>query len=351
MKFIKNSIFALNIVLIVGLLLAYCSPYFDPNEYWIFSMFGLFYPVLLFANIVMVLFWMLVEFKYLFASLIAILLGWSHLQGFINFSTHSDNPGELTVMTYNVSFFYPMRKGKTVDQVAKRKEVKAFFKSHSDVDIFCLQESSKYSREILAASFPDYYAHEIPTRGTFIFSRFPIASAGEIDFGTSTNSCLWADLKLPTGQKIRMYSAHLQSNKVSAVASTVIDNANLQEKETWTGIQGILGKYSDASRVRARQAQMIADHAAKCAHRTIISGDVNDPPTSYTYSRLCGDYQDSFVEAGAGIGTTYAGKIPMLRIDYIFVDRGFSVESFGVIKEPYSDHYPVKGRYSFNDKQ
>ena len=193
---------------------------------------------------------------------------------------------------------------------------------------------------------PDYHVHEMPRRATFIISRYPISSNGDIDFGTSTNSCIWADIKTPSG-KVRIYTAHLQSNRVSKDAVVVLDNANLQEKKTWNGIRGILSKYSQTSRKRAKQAQMIADHAAKCAHKKIIAGDVNDPPTSYTYSRLCGDFQDSFVEAGAGIGTTYAGRIPMLRIDYIFADNDFKVESFEVLKESYSDHYPVKGVYSF----
>jgi len=333
-------------VLIIGLLLAYLSPYFNPNEYWIFSMFGLFYPVLLFANIAMVLFWMLVEFKYLFASLITIFIGWSHLQGFVNFSALSDDPGDLTVMTYNANFFYSIQKGSKKEKKNKRKGVSDFFANHKDVDIFCLQESSKFSKDILKNLLPDYHVHEIPKRATFIISRFPILSNGEIDFGTLTNSCLWADIKTPSG-KVRIYTAHLQSNKVSNDAADVIENANLQEKKTWNGIRGILNKYSLTSRKRARQAQMIADHAAKCSHKTIIAGDVNDPPTSYTYSRLCGDFQDSFVKAGAGIGTTYAGSIPMLRIDYIFVDNDFEVESFEVLKEDYSDHYPVKGVYSF----
>lgn len=294
----------------------------------------------------MVLFWMLVEFKYLFASLITIFIGWSHLQGFVNFSTLSDEPGDLTVMTYNTNFFYSVRKGAKKEVDKKKKEVSLFFAEHKDVDVFCLQESSKFSKDILKNLLPDFHVHEIPKRATFIISRYPIVSNGEIDFGTITNSCIWADIKTLSG-KVRIYTAHLQSNKVSTDAVVVLDNANLQEKRTWNGIRDILGKYSQTSRKRAKQAQMIADHAAKCGHKTIIAGDVNDPPTSYTYSRLCGDFQDSFVAAGAGIGTTYAGRIPMLRIDYIFADNDFEVESFEVLKEDYSDHYPVKGVYSF----
>ena len=138
---------------------------------------------------------------------------------------------------------------------------------------------------------------------------------------------------------------HLQSNKVSKDAVDVIDNVNLQEKRTWQGIRGILGKYSSASKVRAKQSEKVAEHAATSLHPTIICGDGNDPPTSFTYSRLCGDYQDSFIEAGSGIGTTYAGRIPMLRIDYIFVDDKFKVNSFKILKENFSDHYAVKGAY------
>ena len=297
----------------------------------------------------MVLFWMIVEFNYLFASLITIFIGWSHLQGFVNFSALNDETGDLTVMTYNANFFYSVRKGTKNDVQKKRKEVSSFFASHEDVDIFCLQESSKFSKDILKMLLPDYHVHEIPTRKTFIMSRFPIIHNGDIGFGTSTNSCIWADIKTPSGI-IRIYTAHLQSNKISNDDVAMLDNANLQEQRTWSGIRGILSKYSQTSRKRANQAEMIADHAAKCTHKTIIAGDVNDPPTSYTYSRLCGDFQDSFVKAGAGIGTTYAGRIPMLRIDYIFADNDFKVESFEVLKERYSDHYPVKGVYSFVEK-
>lgn len=329
----------------VGLILAYLSPYFDPNKTWIFSMFGLFYPIILFANIAMVIFWMFVDFKYLFLSLTIILIGWFHLRGFINFSGSGDSESELHILTYNMGFSYPLRSGSKESREEKKDELKSFFLSHGDVDIFCLQESSSFSRKILKRNYPDYYTHEIERRGTFIYSKYPIIRHGEISFGTSTNSCLWADVNLES-DTVRIYNMHLQSNRVSNDAVKVIDNVNLQEKKTWIGIKGILKKYSTTSRVRAKQSQKVADHAALSLHPTIICGDGNDPPTSFTYSRICGDFQDSFIKAGTGLGTTYAGKIPMLRIDYIFVDDQFEVNSFNVLEESFSDHYAVKGGYS-----
>lgn len=330
--------------MVVGLILAYLSPYFDPNEYWIFSIFGLFYPVILLLNVAMVVFWLFVEFKYLFLSLIVILLGWFHFQGFINFSGKSEGTAHLKVLSYNIGFSYPLRSGSKEAKVHNKEELKSFFLAQDDVDVFCLQESSSYSREILKNSFSEFYTHEVDRRGTFIFSRYPIIRHGEISFGTSTNSCLWADINLKD-DTIRIYNMHLQSNQVSLDAVKIIDNVNLQEKKTWDGIRGILRKYRNTSRVRARQSQKVAEHAASSIHPTIICGDGNDPPTSYTYSRLYDDFQDSFIESGSGIGTTYAGKIPMLRIDYIFVDDQFEVNSFDVLPKTFSDHYAVKGGY------
>lgn len=308
-------------------------------------MFGLVYPVLLIVNLLLVIFWMFVEFKYLFLSLIAILIGWVHLQGFINFSNPDRGKSDLSIISYNVGFGYPLRIGSTALREKNKEKLSNFFESNKDVDVFCLQESSQFSRDVLKSNFPEFHPHEIERRGTFIYSKYPIIRHGEISFGTITNSCLWADIKLDN-DTIRIYNMHLQSNKVSKDAVKVIDNVNLQEKKTWVGIKQILKKYISASKVRAKQSQMVSEHASKSLHPTIICGDGNDPPTSFTYSRLCGGYQDSFTKAGSGIGTTYGGKLPMLRIDYIFVDNQFDVNSFDILKEKFSDHYPVKGTYN-----
>jgi endonuclease/exonuclease/phosphatase family metal-dependent hydrolase len=307
-------------------------------------MFGLFYPVILLANLAMIFFWIFVEFKYLFLSLIVIFAGWFHLQGFINFSGKSADTSDLKILTYNMGFSYPLRSGSQESREKNKERLKNFFLSQSDIDVFCLQESSSFSRKILKKNFADYDIHEIDKRGTFMCSRYPILHSGEISFGTSTNSCLWADIKMKE-DTIRIYNMHLQSNRVSNDAVLVIDNVNLQEKKTWDGIRGILRKYSSASRIRARQSMKVAEHAASSRYPTIICGDGNDPPTSYTYSRFSENYQDSFIKAGSGVGTTYAGKIPMLRIDYIFVDDQFQVNSFDILKENFSDHYAVKGGY------
>jgi endonuclease/exonuclease/phosphatase family metal-dependent hydrolase len=86
---------------------------------------------------------------------------------------------------------------------------------------------------------------------------------------------------------------------------------------------------------------MIAEHMKSCRYKMIVCGDFNDTPSSYAYRTVRGDLKDAFMESGNGISTTYAGKIPFQRIDYILHDESFSSYNYKVIKETITDHYPV----------
>ena len=52
-------------------------------------------------------------------------------------------------------------------------------------------------------------------------------------------------------------------------------------------------------------------------------------------------YVDSFIESGAGIGSTYNGNLPMLRIDYIFHSTDLGCNRFKVYPLSITDHYPI----------
>jgi endonuclease/exonuclease/phosphatase family metal-dependent hydrolase len=52
-----------------------------------------------------------------------------------------------------------------------------------------------------------------------------------------------------------------------------------------------------------------------------------------------GEMQDAFLKKGFGIGRTFSGLSPTLRIDYIFADEHFKVRQFNRVAKRYSDHY------------
>jgi endonuclease/exonuclease/phosphatase family metal-dependent hydrolase len=49
--------------------------------------------------------------------------------------------------------------------------------------------------------------------------------------------------------------------------------------------------------------------------------------------------QDAFLKKGFGIGRTFTGLSPTLRIDYIFGDKHFEIKQFNRLVKDLSDHY------------
>lgn len=244
-------------------------------------------------------------------------------------------------MSYNIqNAGWAYSRDKTVRNT-KSAEFIDFLKEHKDVDVICTQETGFFGREIIEKAFKGIYKHKLEKKGATIWSKYPMGEQGEVDFGTNTNSCVWADIILPA-DTVRVYSVHLFSNNISKDAVEVLDNVNLNEKQTWSGIGGILNKYKNANVKRSEQAQLVKSHMSTSPFPVLLAGDFNDPPTSFTYSTLSEKMSDAFCEKGLGISSTYAGRIPLLRIDYIMTDSSFDVLSYDRIKNEYSDHYPIR---------
>ena len=79
----------------------------------------------------------------------------------------------------------------------------------------------------------------------------------------------------------------------------------------------------------------------KSPYPVIVCGDFNDIPNSYAYNTIGKGMKNAFAEKGSGIGRTFSGISPTLRIDNIFVADKFSVDQFLRIPKILSDHFPV----------
>ncbi|MCZ2100279.1 MAG: endonuclease/exonuclease/phosphatase family protein [Chitinophagales bacterium] len=339
MKYIEKLILMINLGFAAAILLSYLAPLIDPELIWSISFFGLFYPVFLIINVLFVLFWVFKKPQYALVSFICILIGWSQLKGFVGFNSqrieHSDSA--ITLMTYNISNALYGYDKKADQRKIKKDNFIAFLEKYKDTDVLCIQEVGDYARDILKSTFPKHHMY-FKNKGAVILSRFPIVDKGEIDFGTITNSCLWADIRIDK-EIYRVYSFHLQSNQISKDAENFVISPELNQKQAWYDIKGMMRKYKNRHLQRSRQVEKIETHVQKCDHKVILAGDLNDPPQSYTYKIMSKYGKDAFRERGMGIGTTYAGRIPLLRIDYIFVDKSMQVATLDIIKDNFSDHY------------
>jgi len=330
--------------MVIFTLFSYVSPYVPIEKTTIFAIFGLAFPWLFFANVLFILFWSLNKPIYSLLSIFCLIVGLNNIDKF--FGTHgiqeqNPNTQKLKVATFN------MQVSKSVIHIKdeeKRKEkfkdYGSFLKLFKDVDIFCGQEMGYSSHKIMKKVLPGHqYIHHIEDKSTGIYSKYPIVDLGEIDFGTFVNSCVWVDIKF-NDKLIRVYSAHLQSNRISGQESEIIE-AGKWEKETFLGLKDMFGKYQKYSSTRAIQASMIREHADKTQYPFIICGDFNDPPQSYVYQVISDGLHDSFRCAGSGIGTSFNGVIPALRIDYILAKKDFDIYTHKIIKKGHSDHYPI----------
>ena len=218
-------------------------------------------------------------------------------------------------------------------------------------DIVCFQEfptrkktSDRYIRLLKEhTELKHHYRGE--DGGLVIFSRYPLLEKSVHYYPNRTNGYQHVDLEID-GKKIRLFNVHLQSNSVTRLAGKVTSEGNLQEKETWINIRGMLGRFRRSVRLRASQAEEISALIAKSPVPVLVCGDFNDIPQSYSYHTLSHQLNDSFKEKGRGFGNTYSGGIPALRIDYILSDPSFQVLSNKILKKStFSDHYPVTSTF------
>lgn len=272
-------------------------------------------------------------------SVLCVVAGWTYTTGFIGLNSGNQDArsSDISIMSYNTSFFAGLP-AKGADH--SLYDVMEYMKSSSQPRILCLQEFNQRHKEILLQKFEGYKFLSVDGKRTAIVTNYPVINQGEIDFGTRTNSCMWADLVIDT-DTIRVYSFHLQSNNITIDADQMLDNIDLQQRSTWNEARTILAKYRTTAITRADQASMIKEHAALSTHKIILAGDMNEPPSSYTYHKMKNNLKDTFRERASGIGSTYGGRIPFLRIDYILSDNSFDVIQYHTHSVDYSDHFPI----------
>jgi endonuclease/exonuclease/phosphatase family metal-dependent hydrolase len=92
---------------------------------------------------------------------------------------------------------------------------------------------------------------------------------------------------------------------------------------------------------RTSQAEKVATYIEDSPHPVILCGDLNDTPVSYCYRQFNRLLSDAFVTSGNGVGTTYIGKIPSNRIDYIFYSESLKAADFQTHDLDCSDHRPI----------
>ncbi len=276
-------------------------------------------------------------------SIFTVVLGWSHLGSIIaiNEKNSSAEENSFQIVSYNAQSLEKIRNKKGVPDKELKVGYLEYLNAIGSCDIFCIQETSRWGVHTWNDDLKYPYRHGDDKASSTIFSKFPIIKKGKIDVRTDkAESHIWADIKVKN-DTVRVYSIHFQSNKISYSTAKVLEDPDLQSSKTWKSVRGILANYKNSSIIRTQQATAISEHILKSPYKTIVCGDFNDTPLSHMYKILAKDKKDSFKESGSGIGTTFGGVIPALRIDYILADKRLDIIDHQIHKGNYSDHYPI----------
>jgi len=218
-------------------------------------------------------------------------------------------------------------------------------------DVLCLQEfrsTPEYSAARFEERLRGVYNYKT-VRGDFswgnaIYSKFPIARSGLIEFEDTSNSILWADVVVRR-DTLRVFNAHLQTTAVKATDEQyLVDMDFVSGDDDSSRLKGILGRLRDNYVIRAAQADTLAARIASSPHAVVVCGDFNDTPVSWAYRRISRGLDDSFREAGRGYGHTYRGFFDLLRIDYMLHSRSIECVEYRSPSFDNSDHNPVAVR-------
>ncbi|MBK8555696.1 MAG: endonuclease/exonuclease/phosphatase family protein [Lewinellaceae bacterium] len=320
--------------------LSYLTPLVNPGWFKGFVFLGTAFPWLLLANLVLILAWTWRLNRFALYHVGMLLLGWQYVTAFIGLDI-GKNPipsGSITMATHNLGHLWPAKANDaTYHQLAL--DYAAFLKKNAVPDILCTQETRGKFYKVLASEMGYPYTFNLK-KGTVILSRYPMRGGGEIPFTSTKNSSLWVDVKIGK-QVLRVYNVHLQSNKVTADTEKMLEEGDINQGQTWDEINRVLEKVGGATSLRAEQAQQLREHMDACPNAFVVCGDFNDTPNSFVYRKVSDGLNDTFRDKGFGLGTTFAGALPFLRIDYILTSPEVKTYSCRVLRGNYSDHYPV----------
>lgn len=348
-----GSGFPFNVIVALITVFLYSAPDYSPENHKVFAFLPFLLPVFLLLNFLYFIYWGLkLNFK-LVLSFIVLLLGYKYIERSVSYNLGHKKVGKtIEVLSYNVRVFnvYPHLRKNNPDDSQKMISWVASQKA----DVKCLQEfytdtSDEYNTlKMIADSAPYVYfepflvTDKVHKFGMVIFSKLPIINKGYLKFKKqSNNQAIFADLVMD-GDTIRVYNFHLQSNNID---EGLFGDDIRWKKNLWISLK----KYAIASQVRGEQVNILCAHIDSSPYPVIACGDLNEIPYGYVYEQLRRRLNNSFEEGGTGLGITFNGSIPFLRIDNQFFDDRFKINFFSTIKVvKYSDHFPLLGNYLIN---
>ncbi|HVX25006.1 MAG TPA: endonuclease/exonuclease/phosphatase family protein [Parafilimonas sp.] len=353
---IKSILLVITVTVCFLYMLSVITPYLNPQHWWLVGFLGLMFPYLFFVLLFTFFFWLMVKPRLALLPFFILIFGAKQIA--VTFAAHFNSTdlankpaGTFRIISWNVANMYGLSNDREIKQHNRTELAQSILDLQPD--IICLQEfNHSYTQGegadnigLFSKQYPNYFYSKdfnkengYYTSGSIVFSKYPIIDSGKFDYpGNFTGSLIYIDVKVHD-DTVRIFTTHLQSFGFNNADYAEINKIKQRDEKSIEASKNIFKKMKNAFTNRGVQADIVREQTDVCKYASVVCGDFNDVPSSYTYFHIRNLRQDAFLKKGLGVGKTYSSLAPMLRIDYILPDTSFSIQQFGMIDENLSDH-------------
>ena len=347
----RALIFLVGIFAVIGLLsqfLCAINPMISPNHFVLTAYFGVsFWPIFLFNLLILIALIILKARKAIFYPILALIIAIPGFMKSYSVKQQHTEPGNLKIMSYNIANFRDI-----TDNQRDSKSVKADIIDiikEQNPDILCIQEvrfhiTKKVNelQEFIDQTDYKYYS-KAPKNSNYIFSKYPIEDDDFTEHFNDLDNAGFVKLINAGGLgKFYVECVHLQSFSITKEEIEYLRDAKHYVENSETMGKSLIFKLKEGFQKRTEDTRTIVGNMPHNGLPIIICGDFNDTPLSYTYHQMHNaGLNDAFLQVGHGIGKTYCGRLPLLRIDYFWHSDDIVPMTFTRLKKKMSDHYPI----------
>lgn len=343
----------------VASIFSFGASFLSPETWWVLGFMAWSLPIWIGMNVLLLFYWLSSRKFQFLIPVITLVICYSFFFRTIGTTFSSKQPSaDFQLLSLNAQVFQTYTHLRKDNPNISQNFINWLAKHPAEIK--CIQEfyhlasSEVYNTIKKVGSEQNYqvaiHSQENPNseRGIFgvaIFSRFPIINQGEIPLAEKTyQQGIYADIVIAERDTIRVFNIHLSSMSIDREA--ILDE-NIEAENKY---KDLFHRLKEGFQKRASQVDILKKYILESPYPVVVCGDFNDLPYSYTYQKMSSLLNNSFEEAGFGLGFTYTQFPFYLRIDHQFCAERFQVSSFETLNGiRFSDHSPLLVKYHLSN--
>lgn len=368
LNWVQKVLFSINAVFAALLLMVINVYDLAPSQTGYLYLLPLGFPILFGVNAIFCLWWLVNKKIHVLLPILMLCWAYPLSSQWISYNISSGDTvaKDVKLMTFNVRRFNEFNWIKDRDVT---HQILHYIQDENP-DIITFQEfvnnpqNNEYQIKMLRKMGYNYFKLEPRGQsgmdkqyfGLATFSKYPISNfKNGYDYkrnGKSVKSAyLSTTIKFKT-KSVTIINCHLRSLKFVKEDYQFVENvSDSEDKEALYKSKSILSKVLHAGKQREKEVMHLFAQVQATTTPLIITGDFNEPPTSFAYTQLKRTLFDPFDAYGFGPQPTFDGisNLPGLRLDHILHNKQVTSTSYCTGPSGLSDHRPVITTFHFSE--